>query len=378
MLIRLALLLTLTSCLATTEASAFRFWLETSHTGDLSIGDSLVLEVHYDSEGAPGVGLLSTSVVFPPDILAYDQSLSSTPTYVMYTPLTPPPPAPLPAVYLVPSKASPTPPGPALWPLASDQINVDFIEANLNYTRDTPSDLIVATLHFDVVGTGSGVVDMSFDRPGNIFAVGAPPTTPGTDQKASVTLLPGIAINSVGPSVPALGWIAAGLLVTLLMAIGIRWMPDHPAWRGAAVTILLLGAAIALTSTTATEGDAQGAVNGPVTDTDGDGVPDSLDNCVTVPNGPLASTLQCDSQEDADLDGYGNPCDTDVNNDGATGLDDLFDVLQVAGLVSPVHEFTCTGAVSIDDLGRAIQDATALDGSGPSGLAGAGTIPCEP
>ena len=42
-------------------------------------------------------------------------------------------------------------------------------------------------------------------------------------------------------------------------------------------------------------------------DTDGDGIPDSRDNCTLVAN---------PRQEDTDGDGYGNACDADLNNDG--------------------------------------------------------------
>ncbi|MEY4763459.1 MAG: hypothetical protein RI907_132 [Pseudomonadota bacterium] len=42
-------------------------------------------------------------------------------------------------------------------------------------------------------------------------------------------------------------------------------------------------------------------------DTDGDGIPDSRDNCTLVPNA---------KQEDTDGDGWGNACDADLNNDG--------------------------------------------------------------
>ena len=48
-------------------------------------------------------------------------------------------------------------------------------------------------------------------------------------------------------------------------------------------------------------------------DTDLDGVDDSLDNCIETPNNQL----------DADLDGYGNACDGDFNNDGATNGSDF-------------------------------------------------------
>jgi hypothetical protein len=49
-------------------------------------------------------------------------------------------------------------------------------------------------------------------------------------------------------------------------------------------------------------------------DTDGDGVPDSRDNCILVPN---------KDQLDTDGDGYGNACDADLNNDGFVNSLDL-------------------------------------------------------
>ena len=54
---------------------------------------------------------------------------------------------------------------------------------------------------------------------------------------------------------------------------------------------------------------------GPATDSDSDGVPDVIDNCSAVAN---AGALGCDD----DIDGYGNACDGDFNNDLVSdGLD---------------------------------------------------------
>ncbi len=48
-------------------------------------------------------------------------------------------------------------------------------------------------------------------------------------------------------------------------------------------------------------------------DSDGDGVGDNVDNCVTTPNG---------DQADADNDGQGDACDSDIDGDGVANDDD--------------------------------------------------------
>ena len=51
-----------------------------------------------------------------------------------------------------------------------------------------------------------------------------------------------------------------------------------------------------------------------IVDTDGDTVPDDIDNCINVPN---------TNQLDADGDGYGNFCDGDLNNSNLTTATDF-------------------------------------------------------
>ncbi len=125
--------------------------------------------------------------------------------------------------------------------------------------------------------------------------------------------------------------------------------------------------------------DPGGPGGGPP-DTDGDGVPDVYDNCTTYPNGPIQSSTPwlygCsgDIQSDFDSDGYGQPCDADLNNDGVVGLDDVF--LLLTGLGAPgIGDLNCDGAVGLDDMGRALDLWNTP--VGPSGLACAGSgIPC--
>ena len=93
-------------------------------------------------------------------------------------------------------------------------------------------------------------------------------------------------------------------------------------------------------------------------DADGDGVGDACDNCDLVPNGPLASTSDCNAQEDSDKDGFGNICDTDVNQDGAASAADLGYVMaaQAAAALQPELDFNCNGQVDASDLSRALAD----------------------
>jgi hypothetical protein len=109
----------------------------------------------------------------------------------------------------------------------------------------------------------------------------------------------------------------------------------------------------------------------PLPDTDGDGVPDEWDNCSTEPNA---------SQLDTNLDGFGNRCDPDLNNDGTIAAPDfsLFRTAFGLGTVppaSPDADFNGDGIVGAPDFN--ILRALFGGPPGPSGLPCAGTIPCE-
>ena len=119
--------------------------------------------------------------------------------------------------------------------------------------------------------------------------------------------------------------------------------------------------------------------------TDGDGIPDSNDNCITTQNGPFGGA--CSAQQDGlnaqnpnEPDGYGVACDTDFNNNGATDAADLGVMLIAAtGVASmDVHtDLNCNGAADGSDLGVTLIDALGIAAiPGPSGKACAGTVPC--
>lgn len=107
-------------------------------------------------------------------------------------------------------------------------------------------------------------------------------------------------------------------------------------------------------------------------DTDGDGVPDPLDNCVDVPNGPG----EPGNQIDVDQDGYGNRCDADFDNDGGVDGRDFSILMTTFNSISPLHDLTGDGLQDGADFGVFVSMFN--QHPGPSGLSCAGTIPCTP
>lgn len=79
------------------------------------------------------------------------------------------------------------------------------------------------------------------------------------------------------------------------------------------------------------------------TDTDGDGVPDSRDNCVLVSN---------KDQLDTDGDGYGNACDADLNNDGFTNALDTAAFRSQLGKRGVAADLNGDGIVNALDTAR--------------------------
>ena len=123
-----------------------------------------------------------------------------------------------------------------------------------------------------------------------------------------------------------------------------------------------------------------------LTDMDDDGIPDDRDNCLTVPNGPQ----QRASQKDSDLDGFGNACDADYDNDvrrQATLTDfgvflACFDPPVPDGPGPPLDPLCAESdhdgdtRVSVADFPTFLNQFQSGAPSGPSGRACAGTIPC--
>ena len=82
----------------------------------------------------------------------------------------------------------------------------------------------------------------------------------------------------------------------------------------------------------------------PPMDTDGDGVPDSTDNCILVSNA---------NQRDTNNDGYGNLCDADLNNNGMVNTTDLglFKAVFRQSGTNLDADFDGNGIVNTIDLG---------------------------
>ena len=100
---------------------------------------------------------------------------------------------------------------------------------------------------------------------------------------------------------------------------------------------VLAGLVIALASTTALAAD-----------TDGDGVADNLDNCINLANPDQLNTNSA-------VDGYGNRCDADLNNDGTVNLTDYSAFRVAFGGTAPLTpaqadaDFNGDGTVNLSD-----------------------------
>jgi hypothetical protein len=92
-------------------------------------------------------------------------------------------------------------------------------------------------------------------------------------------------------------------------------------------------------------------------DGDSDGIPDDLDNCLADANF---------DQRDTDMDGFGNLCDQDLNNDCSVNFTDLGVLKAVFFTCDEDSDFDGDGAVNFMDLG--LMKAALFAPPGPSGV----------
>jgi hypothetical protein len=158
----------------------------------------------------------------------------------------------------------------------------------------------------------------------------------------------------------------------LAVGIDVRGTAPTPVYQTSGSETLtgpILATRDGLSAYTASDGPAPDSIP----DSDGDGIADPQDNCLTVPNGPLSQT-SCRTQADADGDGFGNACDADFNNNGGADPSDLSAGLSAVRSVStdPVFDLNCNGGADPSDLSTILSAVMAVAEPGPSGLPCAG------
>jgi hypothetical protein len=86
-------------------------------------------------------------------------------------------------------------------------------------------------------------------------------------------------------------------------------------------------------------------------DSDGDQVPDDVDNCVWDANGPLDPS----NQVDTDNDGFGNVCDCDFDQDYRIVASDLALIAAAFNSDLELYDVTGDGFVLGDDITHCYQ-----------------------
>lgn len=141
---------------------------------------------------------------------------------------------------------------------------------------------------------------------------------------------------------------------------------DRLSW-GLVASLVVLGVAIV-------------ARAGAGSDNDADLVFDFLDNCIAIRNGPAEASNQVDS----DLDGYGNACDADYDNDPNNTVNALdFSIFLSAftrATPTTVTDHDGDGSTTTRDFATFLAAFQSFDPQiGPSGLDCAGrSVPCVP
>ncbi len=154
--------------LCATTATAYELRLIATTPTDVIPGEIVSYDLFLDTQGQSNIILFSASLTFDPNVLTYRPDLSDAEDYYpLYSPASG---KAIPATWLTPVADPPgTWPAP---PAGLAQINVDFIEVNLNESNGTATNQYMATLSFEAAAPGVSNMNWSFDNGGNIFNVG--------------------------------------------------------------------------------------------------------------------------------------------------------------------------------------------------------------
>ena len=190
----------------------------------------------------------------------------------------------------------------------------------------------VATLSFNPIANGSTGISLVVTH-----------TFGSTEGTALTVLLDGTAVGG-STDVPALSPWGTGVLTLLLLVVGFSSRRREIAGRFSAPFVVFVIMVLASQPLSATG-----------TDTDGDGVSDPTDNCTNTPNA---------DQRDTDLDGFGNFCDPDFNNDGDVDSADVHIFKPRLFGTNADGDLDGDGAVTFLDLGI-VANHTGL-GPGPN------------
>lgn len=131
-----------------------------------------------------------------------------------------------------------------------------------------------------------------------------------------------------------------------------RFYPAFPGTNYSAATLDAPGALIWVGEVISDYARQLPPVNPFQPDSDGDQVPDVIDNCTFAANGPGDLQTAGPSQYDTNGDGHGNRCDADLNNDCVVNAVDL-GLLRTEFFSNGVldQDFSGDGVVNAVDLG---------------------------
>lgn len=197
------------------NASAYRLWIESSYVEGtvLSVGDTVTLTMHVNTEGQAGTLILAAGLEFDTGILAYLPGSSDAADYLLYTPVA----GKVAASWLQPG-TNPAPPQqfdpPQLFPSRASRVVVNMFANNITgngVTATTATDQctpgtcgglptgVMAVLTFQVIdnGDGAGEIDFAMSDFGSIVQLGG-----------GVVITPDVALGGASPNQKA------GLVVT--------------------------------------------------------------------------------------------------------------------------------------------------------------------